>query len=89
MRKTVAVGSAEAVPEAEQARAVLFVDEADSLFGKRTNATDAHDRYANVESTTSCSGLRPLREERMTSRVVVPEASRSCRPWQCHYRAVK
>ena len=55
MRKTVAVGSAEAVPEAEQARAVLFLDEADSLFGKRTNATDAHDRYANVESTTSCS----------------------------------
>jgi SpoVK/Ycf46/Vps4 family AAA+-type ATPase len=48
------------VPEVEQARAVLFLDEADSLFGKRTNATDAHERYANVESTTSCSGLRDL-----------------------------
>ncbi len=30
-------------------RAVLFFDEADALFGKRTNVGDAHDRYANVE----------------------------------------
>ena len=26
---------------------ILFFDEADALFGKRTNTTDAHDRYAN------------------------------------------
>jgi SpoVK/Ycf46/Vps4 family AAA+-type ATPase len=28
---------------------VLFFDEADSLFGRRTEVSDAHDRYANLE----------------------------------------
>ncbi|GHT70760.1 hypothetical protein AGMMS50239_39480 [Bacteroidia bacterium] len=28
---------------------ILFFDEADALFGKRTNIKDAHDRYANQE----------------------------------------
>jgi hypothetical protein len=28
---------------------VLFFDEADSLFGRRTEVKDAHDRYANLE----------------------------------------
>ncbi|BET65684.1 hypothetical protein ASA1KI_06020 [Opitutales bacterium ASA1] len=28
---------------------VLFFDEADALFGKRTGVRDAHDRYANLE----------------------------------------
>ncbi|RYZ46435.1 MAG: ATP-binding protein [Chitinophagaceae bacterium] len=28
---------------------VLFFDEADALFGKRTNIKDAHDKYANQE----------------------------------------
>jgi SpoVK/Ycf46/Vps4 family AAA+-type ATPase len=30
---------------------VLFFDEADSLFGKRTDVSDSHDRYANVETS--------------------------------------
>jgi hypothetical protein len=34
---------------AEATDAVLFFDEADALFGKRTEVHDAHDRYANVE----------------------------------------
>jgi SpoVK/Ycf46/Vps4 family AAA+-type ATPase len=34
---------------AQAADAVLFFDEADALFGKRTEVRDAHDRYANVE----------------------------------------
>lgn len=34
---------------AEGFSAVLFFDEADALFGKRTNVEDAHDRYANIE----------------------------------------
>lgn len=29
--------------------AILFFDEADALFGKRTEVKDAHDRYANLE----------------------------------------
>lgn len=35
---------------AEQTRAVLLFDEADALFGKRTEVSDAHDRYANLET---------------------------------------
>jgi SpoVK/Ycf46/Vps4 family AAA+-type ATPase len=35
--------------EAETSNAVLFFDEADALFGKRTEVKDAHDRYANIE----------------------------------------
>jgi SpoVK/Ycf46/Vps4 family AAA+-type ATPase len=34
---------------AEQAGAVLYFDEADALFGKRTGVKDAHDRYANLD----------------------------------------
>ena len=34
---------------AEASNAVLFFDEADALFGKRSEVSDAHDRYANVE----------------------------------------
>jgi hypothetical protein len=35
---------------ATDSSAVLFFDEADALFGKRTQVHDAHDRYANVET---------------------------------------
>jgi len=31
--------------------ATLFFDEADSLFGKRSEVKDAHDRYANIETS--------------------------------------
>jgi len=34
---------------AEQGAAVLFFDEADALFGKRSEVRDSHDRYANIE----------------------------------------
>lgn len=34
---------------AEDKEWVLFFDEADALFGKRTNVRDAHDKYANQE----------------------------------------
>lgn len=34
---------------AEQSGAVLFFDEADALFGKRSEVKDSHDRYANIE----------------------------------------
>ncbi|WP_297099573.1 ATP-binding protein [uncultured Draconibacterium sp.] len=35
--------------KAEHKNWILFFDEADSLFGKRTNVRDAHDKYANQE----------------------------------------
>lgn len=37
--------------EAETGNAILFFDEADALFGKRTEVADAHDRYANIETS--------------------------------------
>jgi cytidylate kinase len=37
--------------EAEASNAILFFDEADALFGKRTRISDAHDRYANIETS--------------------------------------
>ncbi|HMO97259.1 MAG TPA: ATP-binding protein, partial [Tepidiformaceae bacterium] len=36
--------------DAEQSNAILFFDEADALFGKRSEVKDAHDRYANIET---------------------------------------
>jgi len=35
--------------EAEQANSILFFDEADAIFGKRSEVKDSHDRYANIE----------------------------------------
>lgn len=35
--------------KAEHKNWILFFDEADALFGKRTSVSDAHDRYANQE----------------------------------------
>jgi winged helix domain-containing protein/ATPase family protein associated with various cellular activities (AAA) len=35
--------------EAERVNGVILFDEADALFGKRSEVSDAHDRYANVE----------------------------------------
>ena len=35
--------------EAETSNSILFFDEADALFGRRSEVKDAHDRYANIE----------------------------------------
>lgn len=35
--------------EAQSSNAILFFDEADAIFGKRSGVKDAHDRYANLE----------------------------------------
>jgi SpoVK/Ycf46/Vps4 family AAA+-type ATPase len=40
---------AQVFDEAEAGHGVLFFDEADALFGKRSEVKDAHDRYANIE----------------------------------------
>lgn len=36
--------------EARESNGILFFDEADSIFGKRSEVKDAHDRYANIET---------------------------------------
>ena len=35
--------------EAKTSNSILFFDEADALFGKRSEVRDSHDRYANIE----------------------------------------
>src|SRR5262249_6092260 len=37
--------------EAEAMSAMIFFDEADAIFGKRTEVRDAHDRNANLETS--------------------------------------
>ena len=45
---------------AERAGAVLLFDEADALFGTRTDVKDAHDRYANIEVGYLLIFINPL-----------------------------
>ena len=35
--------------EAQNSNVILFFDEADALFGRRSEVSDSHDRYANIE----------------------------------------
>ena len=41
--------SRQSLQQAETSNAILFFDEADALFGGRSEVKDAHDRYANIE----------------------------------------
>jgi SpoVK/Ycf46/Vps4 family AAA+-type ATPase len=45
----------------EDREAVLLFDEADALFGKRTNVKDSNDRYANIEVTYLLQRLERFR----------------------------
>jgi SpoVK/Ycf46/Vps4 family AAA+-type ATPase len=44
---------------AEKKKAVLLFDEADALFGKRSEVKDSHDRYANIEVSYLLKKLKP------------------------------
>jgi SpoVK/Ycf46/Vps4 family AAA+-type ATPase len=46
---------------AEESGAVLLFDEADALFGKRSEVRDSHDRYANVEVSYLLSRMETYR----------------------------
>ena len=46
---------------AESTGMILFFDEADALFGKRTEVKDAHDRYANIETSYLLQRLEQFR----------------------------
>ena len=39
----------QALAESDSNEALLFIDEADEIFGRRTDVRSAHDRYANAE----------------------------------------
>lgn len=44
--------------KAESKNWILFFDEADALFGKRTRVSDAHDRYSNQQITLLIKKIR-------------------------------
>jgi SpoVK/Ycf46/Vps4 family AAA+-type ATPase len=48
--------------EAEAGNAVLFFDEADAIFGKRSEIKDSHDRYSNIEVNYLLQKLEDHRE---------------------------
>ena len=49
---------------AEHSEVVLLFDEADSLFGKRTDVKDSNDRFANAQTNYLLSAHRVLRRHR-------------------------
>lgn len=46
---------------AEDTGAILLFDEADALFGKRSDVKDSHDRYANIEVSYLLQGMEAYR----------------------------
>ncbi len=64
------------------ARAVLLFDEADALFGRRSDVRDAHDRYASLEvgellqRIAACDGLAILATNRRGD--IAPEVATRC-----------
>jgi hypothetical protein len=52
---------AQVFAEADAAGDVLFFDEADALFGRRSEVKDAHDRYANIETSFLLQRLESYR----------------------------
>ena len=56
---------------------VLLFDEADALFGKRTDVKDAHDKYANLEIAYLQKSIRAFRDT-----VLFNCVTQDCRQWQ-------
>ncbi len=52
---------------AEEGGAVLLFDEADALFGKRTEVKDSHDRYANIEVSYLLQRMEAYRKKLLAS----------------------
>lgn len=50
-----------AFERAASSNAILFFDEADALFGKRSEVKDSHDRCANAEANLLLQGARRYR----------------------------
>ncbi len=63
--------------KAENNNLVLLFDEADALFGKRSDVKDAHDRYANLEIAYLQKSIRAFK-----GTVLFNCISQDCRQWQ-------
>jgi SpoVK/Ycf46/Vps4 family AAA+-type ATPase len=64
----------------DPARSILVFDEADALFGKRSEVKDAHDRYANVELSWLLERL-----EAFPTLAVFSRSSGDEPPLDCHF----
>lgn len=58
---------------AEASACVAFFDEADALFGKRSKVKDAHDRFANKETSYLLEHM-----ERLKGVLILATNSRNC-----------
>ena len=56
--------------QAEAADAVLLLDEADALFGRRTEVGDAGDRYRDMETSYLLERIAQLRRLRVRETVL-------------------
>ena len=74
---------------AERGGAVLLFDEADALFGQRTEVADAHDRYANLETAYLLPAARALRRRGHPRHQPAPEPRRRFQPAHRVHRAVR
>ena len=63
--------------DAERGGPVVLFDEADALFGKRSDVKDSHDRYANLEVSHLLQRSEPDVVKRLWPEVVFPRPPRS------------
>lgn len=63
--------------KAENNNLVLLFDEADALFGKRTDIKDSHDKYANLEISYLQKSIRAFK-----GTVLFNCLTQDCRQWQ-------
>ena len=62
--------------EADRTDAVLLFDEADAVFGKRSEVKDAHDRTPTWRAPTCCSGSSPSTASRCSPPTCAPTSTR-------------
>ena len=72
--------------EADGVNAVLLFDEADALFGKRSEVRDANDRYANIEVGLPVAADGDLRRSRHPGHQPAGQCRRGLRPPPRHGR---
>lgn len=81
---------AKLLAKAEQSEIVLLFDEADALFGKRTDIKDANDRFANSQTNYLLQRIETYRASSYSPATVVPVsipglAVDSIKWWSSHH----
>jgi SpoVK/Ycf46/Vps4 family AAA+-type ATPase len=73
-----------------QVIAVLFLDEADALFGRRSEVKDSHDRYANAEAAYLLQRIEAFEGVMVLATNLLPEMGQVSpdADWRRHFRHV-